>query len=259
MTTDIVTRGNSDPDAAEIGELYARARGSMADAVRHAITCGEKLIAKKKNFAHGHWLQWLQANAEVLGFGERTARMLMKAASNRQLASDLDNATALAISRKVWGHAQPQEPKKPKSERVPFSEPLSRSEQQRMIEQLNARIAELDEEIDALRGTDEIVEAVQGDAADCSAVALITALQGVVRAADISDKDWEAISGQRKQEIEEQIETVRAAFHRLMEMRLAEMEQRGTKLNIAECETKPEAKQPDAYPNIPEFLRRRPS
>src|SRR6478735_1308023 len=77
MTTDIVTRGNTDPDATEIGKLYARARGSMVDAVRQAIACGEKLITKKKNFAHGHWNQWLQANAEILGFGERTARLLM--------------------------------------------------------------------------------------------------------------------------------------------------------------------------------------
>ncbi|MDE5446478.1 DUF3102 domain-containing protein [Bradyrhizobium sp. CSA207] len=230
MTTDIVKRGNTDPDATEIGELYARARGSMVDAVRQAIACGEKLIAKKKTFAHGHWSQWLQANAEVLGFGERTARMLMKAASNRQLASDLDNTTALAISRKIWGHAQPQEPKEPKPKRIPFTDPMSRSEQQRVIEQQAARIAELDEEIDALRETEEITEeAHEGDTAGCSAVALITALRNAVRTADISDNDWEAISEQCKQEIDKQIEAVRAALSRLMEMRLAELEQRTTR------------------------------
>ena len=229
MTTDIVTRANTDPDAAEIGELYARARGSMVDAVRQAIGCGEKLIAKRKAFAHGHWSQWLQANAEVLGFGEHTARMLMKAASNRQLASDLDSTTALTISRKIWGHAQPQEPKEPKPKRIPFTDPMSHSEQQHVIEQLNARIAELDEEIDALRETEEITEAThEGDATDFSVV-LINALQSAVRAANISDNDWELISEQRKQEIDKEIEAVRAALSRLREMRLAELEQRVTK------------------------------
>jgi hypothetical protein len=230
MTTDIVTRGNTDPDATEIGELYAHARGSMVDAVRQAIACGEKLIAKRKAFAHGHWSQWLQANAEILGFGERTARMLMKAASNRQLASDLDSTTALAISRKIWGHAQPQEPKEPKPKRIPFTDPMSRSEQQHVIAQLNARIAELDEEIDALRETEEITEAThEGDATDYSVVVLITALQSAVRAANISENDWEVISEQRKQEIDKQIEALRAALSRLMEMRLAELEQRAKK------------------------------
>ena len=258
MTTDIITRGNTDPDATEIGELYARARGSMVDAVRQAIACGEKLIAKKKHFAHGHWNQWLEANAEILGFGERTARMLMKAASNRQLASDLDDATALAISRKIWGHAQPQPPKEPKPARIPFSEPLSRSELQRANEQQAARIAELDEEIDALRETEEITEpANDSDAADCTADVLITALRNAVRAAAIPDDDWEAIAEQRKQEIDNQIDAVRAALNRLREMRLVHLERRATKAHLGGRATKQES--PDAYPDIPEFLRRRSS
>lgn len=229
MTTDIVTPCNTDPDATEIGELYSRARGSMVDAVRQAVACGEKLIAKKKTFAHGHWNQWLQANAEILGFGERTARMLMKAASNRQLASDLDNATALAISRKIWGHTQSQEPKESKPERIPFADPMSRSEQQRVIEQLTARITELDEEIDALRQTEETTDATHQGDADYDAVVLLSALQRAVNAANELGRKWKVISELRKREIDKEIEVVRTALSRLMEMRLTELEQRAKK------------------------------
>jgi hypothetical protein len=56
--------------------------------------------------AHGQWLPWLKANAEVLGFkADRTARLLMRAAANRKLASDLNEATAVALNRLLWGHA----------------------------------------------------------------------------------------------------------------------------------------------------------
>jgi len=52
---------------------------------------------------------------------------------------------------------------------------------------------------------------------------------------------------------------VRAALSRLREMLIAELEQRATKPHIAKRATKPETKQPDAFPDIPEFLCRRPS
>jgi hypothetical protein len=56
--------------------------------------------------AHGEWLPWLKANAEVLGFNtDRTARMLMRAAK-RKLASDFDAAEAVEISRLIWGLGQ---------------------------------------------------------------------------------------------------------------------------------------------------------
>jgi hypothetical protein len=38
-----------------------------------------------------------------LGFGERTARLLI-AGANRKPASDLNEADAIAISRQIWGH-----------------------------------------------------------------------------------------------------------------------------------------------------------
>jgi phage N-6-adenine-methyltransferase len=64
------------------------------------------LIAKKDGLEHGQWLPWLKANAEVLGFKDRAANLLMKwAAANPQLTADLDFDTAAAASsRQLWGN-----------------------------------------------------------------------------------------------------------------------------------------------------------
>jgi hypothetical protein len=53
-------------------------------------------------------LPWLAENADTLGFGESASRKLIagaKKAANQELATDLDEASALRISRDVWGHA----------------------------------------------------------------------------------------------------------------------------------------------------------
>ncbi len=116
-----ITLHNADPDAAKIGDLYAQSRGSMVEAMRFAVACGMSLILKQQSLAHGQWLPWLRANADVLGFKDRTANLLMKAATDPQLTADLmgnvDDATALAISRKVWGNATSR-PKAPQCEQA---------------------------------------------------------------------------------------------------------------------------------------------
>jgi hypothetical protein len=63
------------------------------------------LAAKKQQLRHGHWLPWLEVHADVLGFGERAARKLIKGAEeNRNLGSDLSPEQALHISRQIWDH-----------------------------------------------------------------------------------------------------------------------------------------------------------
>jgi hypothetical protein len=52
-TTQITT---TDHDAAEIGDLYHKSRGSHLESVRFAIECGLRLKAKKDSLAHGAWL-----------------------------------------------------------------------------------------------------------------------------------------------------------------------------------------------------------
>jgi N6-adenosine-specific RNA methylase IME4 len=96
-----------DKDAAAIGELYRKARGSLIESVRYAHACGERLIAKKATLGHGQWLPWLAANADVLGFESRfTSAKLMRLAENVPLTAHLDEAGALAISHQLWGNEQ---------------------------------------------------------------------------------------------------------------------------------------------------------
>ena len=93
-----------DRDAVEIGENYNAARSSAIESVRHLHECGQGLIAKKARLQHGEWLPWLENNAAVLGFEtRRTAARLMKMA-NETLASHLEPAEAVQISREIWGH-----------------------------------------------------------------------------------------------------------------------------------------------------------
>jgi len=93
-----------DVDAVEIGRAYRKAGGSLVESVKWQIECGRRLAEKKESIGHGGWLPWLKDQADVLGFGGRTAQMLIKQCANTKLASDLTPPEALAISRKTWGH-----------------------------------------------------------------------------------------------------------------------------------------------------------
>jgi hypothetical protein len=96
-----------DGDAVAFGELYARSNSSFVDAVQLRLQCGQGLAEKKATMAHGEWQPWMNVNESTLGFGERTAQMLMKAAaSNTKLAADLDEQDALSLSRRMWGHKE---------------------------------------------------------------------------------------------------------------------------------------------------------
>jgi hypothetical protein len=95
----------ADADAAVIGNLYRIGKIALVDSVKRFIEAGQKLIAKKDLLPHGQWLPWLRDNAEVLGFDTpRTAQRLISLAANATSASHLDEASALAISRQLWGH-----------------------------------------------------------------------------------------------------------------------------------------------------------
>lgn len=94
-----------DDAAIVIGNLYRKACASLVDSANYYIAAGRALIDKKAELAHGEWLPWLAANAEVLGFDtDRTAQRLMALASNPTSTSDLDEAEALQISRQMWGN-----------------------------------------------------------------------------------------------------------------------------------------------------------
>jgi ParB family chromosome partitioning protein len=96
---------NEDPDALAIGELYRKARASVADSVRYLVEVGQRLIAKKDSLRRGEWLPWLEANADVLGFDTRmTASRLMRIAEKCNAGVTFGEEEALQISREIWGH-----------------------------------------------------------------------------------------------------------------------------------------------------------
>ena len=100
---------DTDADAVEIGRRWARGNASIADGIRDHLECGQRLLAKKRalqeTHGHGCWLPWLKANETILGFGERTAQKLMRAAeTNTTLAADMTEDKALEINRRMWGH-----------------------------------------------------------------------------------------------------------------------------------------------------------
>jgi len=101
-----------DTDAATIGDLLRKSRGSFVDSVRYAIEAGHRLKAKKAELKQRgeQWLPWLQANAEVLGFGEapeRQAQRLMRAAEKYDAGVVFGEAEAVHISREIYGHLPP--------------------------------------------------------------------------------------------------------------------------------------------------------
>lgn len=94
-------------DAAEIGALYRRARGSMVEGVKYLLEAGARLHAKKSELPHGAWYPWLTANADVLGFKDPSiASRLMRAAKSCAGARFDDETKALEICRSIWGHTQ---------------------------------------------------------------------------------------------------------------------------------------------------------
>jgi phage N-6-adenine-methyltransferase len=98
----------NETDAAErIGGLYANAtKGSIENLNAYAIV-GESLLIEKSNHAHGEWEQWLDDNAEALGFGVwKAQRMMWLAKEIKKLASQSftdEKLQELYIG--LWGHS----------------------------------------------------------------------------------------------------------------------------------------------------------
>lgn len=86
--------------ADEINHEHRLAQASAADAVTHAVQCGELLIEQKRQTAHGEWEMWVTDNCE---FSPNRATRYMKAAK-LALTQDLDDEGRLAISRDIWGN-----------------------------------------------------------------------------------------------------------------------------------------------------------
>jgi len=83
-----------DQDAITIGRLYASAQTLAENRIFYFGDAGDRLLKKKESLGHGHWLRWISANEEALGFGNRVARSLIQGAqwlaSNWQIATKLE-------------------------------------------------------------------------------------------------------------------------------------------------------------------------
>lgn len=72
--------------ASEIREQTRLAERHWNEAIHHAIRAGELLIEAKAQVRHGEWGPWLKENFPA---SERTARLYMRLARERQLVADL--------------------------------------------------------------------------------------------------------------------------------------------------------------------------
>jgi hypothetical protein len=74
--------------AEEINREHQLAQSEAASSVRHAIRCGELLIAQKAALKHGEFKKWVAGNCE---FSYKTAAVYMKAAGQKSSALDFSS------------------------------------------------------------------------------------------------------------------------------------------------------------------------
>jgi hypothetical protein len=97
----------------------------------YALVCeirlqGQRLLELKEMVGHGRWLEWLKANCPLVS--DRNARRYMRAASNRPVLADLDDAATLGQALRIAAGGGPSDlgvKEKPKSW-PPFLEALGR-------------------------------------------------------------------------------------------------------------------------------------
>ena len=130
----------------------------MLASVRYLIEVGKQLKAKKDTLGHRRWLPWLEANADVLGFGDRTAAAATEA-TKFDAGVEYGETEAKRISREIWGHAA----------RKPTSKPSPDENQQQQLPDDEVAQEVLQDALeDAARSP--AYAAAQGAAADIAAI-----------------------------------------------------------------------------------------
>jgi Protein of unknown function (DUF3102) len=74
---------------------HAAYEATQSAAIAHAINAGQALIEAKHRLAHGEWLGWLEANVE---FSDRTARIYMRIAANRQRVANMGSVREAIVA-----------------------------------------------------------------------------------------------------------------------------------------------------------------
>jgi Protein of unknown function (DUF3102) len=80
---------------AEINAAHRQAQTCAADAIRHAIRCGELLLESKKGLAHGEFMKWLEVHCI---FKYATAARYMKAAKQYSTGVEISSLSSLFAS-----------------------------------------------------------------------------------------------------------------------------------------------------------------
>jgi transposase len=114
LSTDLVV---AEPGLTELASLanreYRNARQAAETAVRHALACGEALLAAQKLIPHGGWQEWLALNHEG---SEASAARYMRIAAYRDVietegATSIENALGLLEDSPRRGRYRPLEEK----------------------------------------------------------------------------------------------------------------------------------------------------
>jgi Protein of unknown function (DUF3102) len=85
--------------AARIRIELTGARNAAKRGAEHALAAGDLLLEAKAQLAHGQWLPWLRDHCEI---SNRTARLYMRLARNRQaIESEIGNVADLTLRSAV--------------------------------------------------------------------------------------------------------------------------------------------------------------
>jgi hypothetical protein len=104
-----VATSSATSEIAEINNEHRLAHSCAADAISHAVRCGELLARKKKGVRHGQFQDWVQINCE---FKYSTAARYMKAATQISMGVEICSLSALFPSGRP-GSSQHTEPSVP--------------------------------------------------------------------------------------------------------------------------------------------------
>lgn len=91
---------------ADINREHRLAQSCVAEAVEHAIRCGELLIAQKSKLAHGSFRPWIKMNCEI---AYSTAARYMKAAREKSTGVDFSTLSELFQSGRKCAEKSPQD------------------------------------------------------------------------------------------------------------------------------------------------------
>jgi len=95
--------------ANRIRGYHETVRQILKSAVEHAMATGDLLIEAKAQLDHGQWSPWLREHCEM---SERTARLYMRLAKNREAIEAYEDVANLTLNAAVRLLASPKEDEK---------------------------------------------------------------------------------------------------------------------------------------------------